>query len=667
MGTIVGREQLDHPTLGSAGGSALLTSIETIYTNIGNDMPGRFRTYAAIANSTVTTVTHNFGVQFADLNVYIYTGAHPTLTRVANPAASGWTIIANVTNPRTQIDVTAPVSGGPHTFAVFIVHGSLSLDDLTDVDLTTAPQDGQALVYNSAGTQWKPGASGDASFKVQSVATPNASIKGGYLLIDDGRELGTYDGAGSASTDFGTDLTVSLTTILGGAPANATAYYLYLDLNSLGAATTQSDTGRAVYPVTVANFVLSTVSPEFSDMSRFVPRAVIKSATSGTVWSGAGAGFSTLAFLGGQTVDAKLKSSMTLNYIDNPTPERSIGLAITYADAAAATPVDATGGTANVTFTRNTTTPIRGTADYKFSKDAVNRQGQGASIPFTIPATDKNVTARIKFRFNASAANYASGDLSVYIYDVTNSVLISPRQIALPQATMNFETSFDLASGTSYRLALHVASVSALAYDVFLDDFRVDMERLPQGAVVTAPQAYTPTFTGFGTVTNIGVNYARSGSRLKIWGAFKTGTPTGVLAKMSLPTGLTINSVFHTTSQNTVGILVGNGPTSVVAYSQAQTVLMALFDAADNTAVYFASNTDTTANDRVAISQNGGTIFNANSRVAIKEIEVEIAEWAGSGTLSTGQNDVEYEASTTGTWDAAAAAANSVYGPAGEP
>lgn len=156
--TIVGRSQIDHPALGTAGGSALHAAIETIYTNIGNDLAGRYETAASVANSTLTTFTHNFGVQFSDLKVLLYTGTHPNLVRVSDPAASNWTIAANGGNPKTQIDVTTPPSGGPHTFALMVTHGrgAEKLKDLDDVDFTVAPVDGQLFIYDSGTSKWEP-------------------------------------------------------------------------------------------------------------------------------------------------------------------------------------------------------------------------------------------------------------------------------------------------------------------------------------------------------------------------------------------------------------------------------------------------------------------------------------------------------------------------------
>jgi len=156
--TIVGRAQIDHPALGAAGGSALHASIETIYTNIGDDLGGRFNAYSSIANSALTTIDHNYGIQFSDMKIMLYTGSHPNLVRVSDPVASGWTIAATSGFVKTKIDVTAPGSGGPHTFAVFIaaMRGTEKLDDLDDVNLGTPPINGQLLIYDSVTSQWLP-------------------------------------------------------------------------------------------------------------------------------------------------------------------------------------------------------------------------------------------------------------------------------------------------------------------------------------------------------------------------------------------------------------------------------------------------------------------------------------------------------------------------------
>lgn len=59
---------------------------------------------------------------------------------------------------------------------------------------------------------------------------------------------------------------------------------------------------------------------------------------------------------------------------------------------------------------------------------------------------------------------------------------------------------------------------------------------------------YTPTFTGFGTVTVENFTYHREGSFLIIDGAFTAGTTTATEARVSFPSGLTSTSTLPTIS-----------------------------------------------------------------------------------------------------------------------
>jgi len=148
-------------------------------------------------------------------------------------------------------------------------------------------EEGQALVYE--GGILRAGASGDSSFKLQSISTPTLTVKGGYLILDDGYELATFNG-----TTAGTDFAVNLTTVLGTTPANATCYYLYVDRSLLGALQTASS-GRQYYHVAQGQLALSTSKPYDMNPSRYYPLGFIETATSGNAWSGTGAEFGTLA------------------------------------------------------------------------------------------------------------------------------------------------------------------------------------------------------------------------------------------------------------------------------------------------------------------------------------------------------------------------------------
>lgn len=67
-----------------------------------------------------------------------------------------------------------------------------------------------------------------------------------------------------------------------------------------------------------------------------------------------------------------------------------------------------------------------------------------------------------------------------------------------------------------------------------------------QHQTLTQPVIYTPTYTGFGTVAETAMYWHRNGAHCIIRGRVTVGTPTGVEARMSLPTGVTSVSTIAT-------------------------------------------------------------------------------------------------------------------------
>lgn len=301
--TIVSKLQLNHPSLGTAGGAGLHSSIESLYTKIGDNMADRWFSLTDFDQAETVDLEHNFETDISNLryDLYNYTGGEwVRLTADTSPARSAFSVIEKVGFEDTILQITNNTGGNNLTFAVCLTFDSVSLvdNDVKDIDIvSTTPEDGQALVYEASTKKFKPGASGDSSFKLQGVTDPSVTIKGGYLILDDGREIATYDGSGTAATDFGTDIVVNLDTVLGSNPVNATTYYLYLNLLALGSEVT-IDNGRKVYSVAAADtskFYLSTTKPEAINRAQYAVIGFVKSATTGTVWSGSGAAFGTVA------------------------------------------------------------------------------------------------------------------------------------------------------------------------------------------------------------------------------------------------------------------------------------------------------------------------------------------------------------------------------------
>lgn len=257
-------------------------------------------------------------------------------------------------------------------------------------------------------------------------------------------------------------------------------------------------------------------------------------------------------------VQTQLTNNAQPNYILNPKFITDTSGYATYADAAGAQPVDGTGGSPNVTIARSTTTPLRGVADLEFVKDAVDRQGEGFSYDFTIDSADKGRVLQIGFDYEVVSGTYASGDMVVEVYDVTNGVLLSQpsgnsiisTSVPSQHGQCTFQTSID---STSYRLIFHVATTSASAYTLAFDNISVGPQVNASGSVDTDWAAYTPTTQGFGTLGTSTFEWRRSGDSIQIRGKLTAGTVAASEARVGLPTGLTTADTSKIASIRPVG------------------------------------------------------------------------------------------------------------------
>lgn len=299
--------------------------------------------------------------------------------------------------------------------------------------------------------------------------------------------------------------------------------------------------------------------------------------------------------------------------------------------------------------------PLAGVIDTSIKITPVSSTAY-AYIRFTMPVAMMQSLQSISWA-QRPLSGYAAGDLKLdmYVNSASNysgsytRVTLSTDSAAvtsIPAHTGTFQTSFVADSNAYYEMRItRVAGTTALNItNVFVG--------LPQKLTAPAkstPVSWTPTFTGLGTVTNISAFWWIDGNKLYARGTFKTGTPTGVLAKMSLPSGHTIDTAYNTMSQNRLGIAIGNGASAADIF-QSGIGLAMIYDSTDATAIYFAYQTDTTGNDKAITAQNGNIVFNANARVVF-DFSVDIAQLGGA-TVNMGANQVDY-ASVAGTWDAA--------------
>ena len=270
----------------------------------------------------------------------------------------------------------------------------------------------------------------------------------------------------------------------------------------------------------------------------------------------------------------------TKNYMLNPDAEVDTTGWATYADAAGTSPVDGTGGSSNSTWTRSTSSPLRGSASFLFTHNSgASRQGEGASYAFTIDTSDKAKVLNISFDYLVNSGTFTAGasgvdsDLTVWVYDVTNAVLIQPSSYKLLSNSSTiadkFNATFQTASNsTSYRLIIHCGSTSTSAFTAQFDNFNIGPSNYVYGTPFTDLQTVTAVASSWTTNTTTTTKVARNGDHAIIeWNLALTGAPNNTSLLCNFPAGLQIDTNKLTGSQTSYfleGKAWGNRSTAAV-------------------------------------------------------------------------------------------------------
>lgn len=317
-----------------------------------------------------------------------------------------------------------------------------------------------------------------------------------------------------------------------------------------------------------------------------------------------------------------LDSNFVATAQNNVDLEVSIGGWTAFADAAATEPTDLTGGSPTVTCTRGTSSPLNGVGNLVVTKDAANRQGEGCAVAFYVPPGYRGKTGVISFPLSISSGSVASGDLQVWVYDVTNSVKVKPFNLEVmgSQVQARFDIPSTMAQG---RLGIYFASTAAGAVTAKIDDVFAGFKDATFGFAGTEWQPYTPTFgAGWGTPTNIDVQWRRMGDSVQIRGSFTTGTVAASLASISLPTGLTVDAAKVALANTS-----GNPGPYVGQFGSSSGHAMAVLATGTSTSLFYAAGASTLT------PQNGNASF-ANSQVIGINVQVPISGWSSNVTMA---------------------------------
>lgn len=333
-----------------------------------------------------------------------------------------------------------------------------------------------------------------------------------------------------------------------------------------------------------------------------------------------------------------------INYVANGHGEVDTSGWATYADAAGSVPVDGTGGSPTLTFTRTTSSPLRGVASFLITKDAANRQGEGASYDLTIDAADRAQMLQISADVEVASGTYDSGsstansDLIAYIYDVTNARLIEPAGMKI-QSGVKLKATFQTSSDSvSYRLIFHQSLTGTSAYTLKLDN------------IVVGPQVTASGYAGYdlkdaGTVSSSWVtnatHTAKEGRRGDM-GIFQfqtlvTGAPTSATYTLTLPNGRVMDTSKMIQTESGGGYLIpfesvrildsGNKYyTGKVSYASSTSVQVDVF-----------GQTSTNIDIAGQVTQAVPMTFANGDRISVS-VEVPIVGWS-SNTVASSETD----------------------------
>lgn len=312
-----------------------------------------------------------------------------------------------------------------------------------------------------------------------------------------------------------------------------------------------------------------------------------------------------------------------------------------YKDATQNSPVDGTGGTSAGTLTQNTTDPLSGSGDFRYTKvSGASRQGEGFSTDFTIENRHLSKVLQISFDYELISGALATDDFRVYIvYDtggtpkIIEPIGVSIQGTIVGQRIKHLATFQTDASIKTYRLCIHVATTTNSNQTLDFNNFNVWEQERNYGAIITDPQPYTPsTVTGFGAGTfTSNLFFWRVGGRLRIKGSFiHTGTPNSSVLSLTFPNG-------HIAKNLTVDEPIGFAYRNTPAVGSVKNLSVALDTSNLNRFNISIAHRDVGFSPfSDAIGANN--ILNANERIYV-DLDVAIEGWGSNMALSSNAGD----------------------------
>ena len=184
----------------------------------------------------------------------------------------------------------------------------------------------------------------------------------------------------------------------------------------------------------------------------------------------------------------------------------------------------------SVAAVRNTTTALDSISDCTWNPTATSQTLTYAYDSLPASLKGQNCEARISYLGDASLVK---ANVQINAVNVAGDVQLTNSGTNAAVASINYPCG-DGSTATTLVLT-STGDAANVQYAVYGGQ----ATNLSSGSQVTGWTAYTPTVSGFGTLTNVSVFYRVVGSNLEIQGKFQAGTVSATEGRLNLPTGYT--------------------------------------------------------------------------------------------------------------------------------
>lgn len=366
------------------------------------------------------------------------------------------------------------------------------------------------------------------------------------------------------------------------------------------------------------------------------------------------------------------------NYIDNPDFENNAvnGWSLFHTTLTGVIPTGSiVAGASSLSALAVTATPLAGAYSLSVTSSGAVTAGHGfLTQTLSIDPADQGKIIAFQFNYKAISGTMnfsgtSSNTWAVYIYDDANSAWIQPAGVynlvqssGVGIATGTFQTA---ANTTTLQLAVVCVNATGGAVSVTFDDFKLGPQTVQKGPAMSDWVAYTPTITGFGTVSANTGFYRRIGDSIEVSGSLVVGTPTAVVAQIALPSGLVIDTAKMAAAQtNSLGIAVRTAGSGTLAGSGNGPFVVTDYIGTSTTSVVIATGTGATAYTLAVgnVIAGSGNVITYNFRVSISGFSsssvtsqdtdtrvVAATYWRSSSASVTANNQINYDSKSDDT------------------